>query len=141
MTLTWHKQPTFREVARGMRAATRKARSLDGHHFSYRDLKELWSAGDHHIICTHEADPVWQHWHRGQEGGWVLRSCHESLLEAQMAAECVPQHQDKAAPGRYVIAWRPGGRTIRIACRTGDPSIQRGIFERLGYETSVEEVA
>lgn len=141
MILTWTPQPLTREVARGLRAATRKSSGLDGHRFSFNDLKELWRAeeGDH-IVLTHDADPVWQRWGTTPEGGWQLKSCHSSRQEAQRAAEQCETTLASPPEGIYILAWRPGGRTIRVQCRSNDPQIMREIFENLGYQTNVEAV-
>jgi hypothetical protein len=143
MTLTWTNQPLTRELARGLRAATRKTPHLDGHRFTYTDLKELHSAqGGTHLVLTHDADPVWQYWHRPPEGGiqFVCYGTRKQCYEAAevRAAEIQP---DIYPPGTYLIAWRPGGRTIRVPCLSKDPSTLAKIFEDLGYETNVEAVA
>lgn len=139
--LTWTQQPLTREVARGLRAATRKSPGLDGHRFSYNDLKELWKAEEGgHLVLTHDADPVWQHWATTPDGGWQLTGYYADREAAKAAAEAAPI--SAATPqGRYVLAWRPGGRTIRVRCQTHDPVPLQGIFQRLGYETNVEDVA
>lgn len=142
--MNFEKQPLTREVARGLRAATRKAVALDGHRFIYNDLKELWSSEDGaHLLCTHEGDVIWQYWHYPPEGTARLVCCFPTRREAEAAAALTVTGAlpAKALPGIYLLAWSPGGRTIRVQCRSGDPSIQQGIFERLGYETSIEEVA
>jgi hypothetical protein len=140
-TLEWEKQPLTREVARGLRAATRKMVAHGGHRFNYSDLKELWSARGEHFVCTHDTDPVWQYYHRSPEGTVQLICCVQTRQEAQTTAEIKHDPTPPIPSGTYVLAWRPGGRTIRVACRSGDPSIQEGIFQRLGYETTVEKVA
>ena len=87
MTLGFAKQPLTRYVARGMRAAT-KGRELDGHRFTFTDLKELYISDDeHHVVATHAKDPVWQYWlDTPNGGGWVLASAHHSLRAACSAA-------------------------------------------------------
>jgi hypothetical protein len=141
MTLHFNRQPLTREVARGLRAATRKVPALDGHRFIYTDLKELWATEDGiHLVLTHDSDPVYQYWYRPPEGTMELVCCTSTRQEAQAAAEAKAVPLPPTPSGHYVLAWRPGGRTIRVACKSKDPSVMRGIFERLGYETNVEEI-
>lgn len=140
MTLAFVKQPLTREVARHLRAATRKVPPLDGHRFLYTDLKELWATEDgEHLVLTHDLDPIWQYWHRSPTGGMALVCCRPTRIEAQRAAEAAVVTTVTA--GKYVLAQQPGGRVIRVACRSEDPSIVRSIFDKLGYTTSVQVVA
>lgn len=140
-TLEWVKQPLTREIARGLRAATRKITPIDGHRFRFTDLKELWSADNEHFVCTHDEDRVWQYYHRSPDGGVQLICCVKTRRQAQAAAETTQNPPSSTPSGTYVLAWQPGGRIIRVTCHSGDPSVQQGIFQRLGYETSVEQVA
>ena len=144
MTLGFAKQPLTRYVARGMRAAT-KGREFDGHKFRYEDLKELWiSADEHHVVLTHDVDPVWQYWCDTLDGGgWVLASIHHSLAAAQSAA-CDHQFAEtQPKPGTYVVACAPGGehRWIRVRVTSKDgPAMLRRIFTDLDYAVWMEEV-
>lgn len=142
MTLGFQKQPLTRTVARGMRAAT-KGKEFDGHRFSYNDLKELWiSEDEHHVVCTHDTDKVWQYWLDAPEGGWVLASTHGSREAAQSAALDHERPEVQPDPGTYVLATRgPGSRVIRVKCELDEsPEYWVRTFTKLGYSTSVEEV-
>jgi hypothetical protein len=143
MTLFWNKNPLTAEAARRLRAASRKAPPVDEHTFNYHDLKELWIAGQYAVL-THDGDPAWQCWHSPPTGGAQLLSHHDSRVEAEQAAEThdalvVPPTSN--GPGRYVVASGLGDRVIRVRCQSSDPSAVRAIFENLGYETSVEQIA
>lgn len=142
MTLGFQKQPLTRTVARGMRSVT-KNKELDGHKFSYNDLKELWiSEDEHHVVCTHDIDKAWQYWLDAPEGGWTLASVHGSREAAQSAALDHEFPEVQPDTGTYVLARKSQGhRTIRVKC-TSDlgPSYWTGFFAKLGYSTSVEEV-
>lgn len=142
MTLGFSKQPLTRTVARGMRAAT-KGKELDGHRFSYNNLKELWiSEDERHVVVTHDDDKLWQYWLDAPEGGWALASVHKSREAAQSAAldHEIPEAQPET--GLYVLATKgEGSRTIRVKCESSEgPEFWVRTFTKLGYSTSVEEV-
>lgn len=142
MSLGWSKQPLTRTVARGMRAVT-KGREFDGHRFSYNNLQELWiSEDEHHVVCTHDDDKVWQYWLDAPEGGWALASVHGSREAAQSAALDHERPETQPDTGTYVLATKgQGHRTIRVKCLTGEgPEYWVRSFTKLGYSTSVEEV-
>lgn len=142
MSLGWQKQPLTRFVARGMRAAT-KGKECDGHKFSFNDLKELWISDDeHHVVCTHDEDKSWQYWLQTPEGGWELASTHGSRTAAQSAALDHETPENQPEPGVYVLATKgEGHRTIRVRCESQEgPGYWSGLFLRLGYVTTVEEV-
>ena len=143
MTLGFARQPLTRYVARGMRAATR-GKELDGHKFTFTDLKELWiSEDEHHVVATHETDPLWQYWLDTPDGGgWTLASVHHSREAACSAAYDHEFAEMLPAPGTYLVACAgEGRRVIRVRCEAADgPAVLVGIFTRLGYEVGIEEV-
>lgn len=146
MTIGWAKQPLTRFVARGMRGAT-KNRELDGHHFDFNDLKELWISDDeHHVVCVHDMDHTWQHWTDRHPDGWVLSSLHHSRAAACSAAL---DHEDLAdtelpSPGTYVTALANlsgTAREIRVRCLTSlGAELCGSIFRAMDYIVRVEEV-
>lgn len=145
MTSEWERQPLTRAVARSIRSGTRVTRPiLEGHRFSYDDLKEMWSTPErHHVVLTHHKDPTWQYWRFTDEKSWQLKEVADTRQEAQDAAE-----RDEAAnptypqgAGTYVVATKED-RTLRVRCESGDgPSALSGIFTRMGYSVEVQEVS
>lgn len=138
--LNWQKQPLTQSLARSLRAATRRHPSLDGHTFGFSDLKEMWSAEDAHVVCTHDHDPVWQYWHQAPNGVWELKSVHDTRQEAQDAAA---PHVNPGGPepGTYVVANFPEGRLmrVRIMSKNGERMLTE-IFTGLGCVTACERV-
>lgn len=140
--LQWEKQPLTRELARNLRAATRRAPSLDGHTFRYGELKELWAA-EGHVVLTHSVDPVWQYWSHAPEGGWAPVSIHPSRQEAQATAEgtAVSASDETSSVGDFLLARFPGGNWIRtrIQSRNGMASMT-AIYQNMGCEVREEHV-
>lgn len=145
MILEWEKQPLTRTLARAIRAATRRSRpKIEGHGFNYNDLKELWSAEDVHVVCTHSTDPVWQRWFYSPDSlTWELRSIHDTRKKAMDASLQDTVSAIVLPPGSAcVYAWMEGSsRKITIPCGTVDRAReQERMFQRMGYEAEVKEV-
>lgn len=138
--LHWAKQPLTHQLARELRAATRRHPQIDGHTFGFADLKELWCAADVHVVCTHEHDPVWQYYRQTPDGGWMPVSVHPTMAAAMAAADGAhgpTERQD----GTYLLArfgTRPWMR-VRITSRDGIDVIG-AIFDRLGAQTKLERI-
>jgi hypothetical protein len=140
--MDWVKEPLNRRAARGLRAATRRCPEVDGHRFTYNDLKELWaSTNGAHLLCLHDSDPVWQHWHHSTEG-WTLVGVYTNRMKAQVGAAQIKSPSPVVEAGTYLVAKMGQGRPIRIRCGTaGRLTTIEEIYQKLGYDTSVEEVA
>lgn len=140
--MSWVNQTLGSNVARQMRASTRVAPSIDGHRFSYNDLKELWSSEDGlHIVCTHKSDKVWQHWRRKPEATtWTPVSVHTSKVKAQAFVDDPPP-----PPGTYLIAradQSPGRQVISIRIESSSGAkVLTDIFQNMGYLTELQTVA
>jgi len=141
-TLEWVKEPLTRELARALRAATRRTRPhIDGHGLNYNDLKELWSAEDVHVVLTHDTDPVWQRWFYSPDTlTWELRGLHDTRHEA-MEAALADTAPTTVIPGTYLNAWMDNcSRTISIKCGDNARAEEMGrIFSRMGYQVRVDE--
>lgn len=140
--LNWEKKPLTRELARNLRAATRRAPAIDGHTFRYGELKELWAA-EHHVVLTHEVDRVWQYWQHAPVGGWYPVSIHDTRQQAQAAAEgsSVSAIEETTSVGDFLLARFPGGNWIRtrIQSRNGMASLT-AIYTGMGCEVREEHV-
>lgn len=140
MSLTWAKQPLTQQLARALRAATRRHPSLDGHTFGFSDLKEMWAAEDVHVVLTHDHDKVWQYWFAAPEGGWQLRSVHPNRQAAQQAAQANTAPED-TLDGTFAMGRLPGGRWMRVRCSSPKTITEIvGVFERIGCATKVETI-
>jgi hypothetical protein len=136
------KHPLNQGMARTLRASTRATRpEIEGHRFSYAGLKELWATEDReHVVLTHDGEDGWQYWAKGPDGGWELIGVHPTREEAQGAAR-LPQPSPLGEPGTYFVAHKPEGRSIRVHCTTPEAvDTLTAIFQKMGYETAVEEV-
>lgn len=142
MSLTWHKEPLTQSLARSLRAATRRHPSIEGHTFSFADLKELWCAAEVHVVCTHDHDRVWQYWYQAPVGGWKPMSIHATREEAARAAEAnTYEPEPTPVAGTYVVARFPGGREMRVQVLSQDGTATlTSIFERLGCFTEVQRI-
>lgn len=142
VALTWEKQPLTQQLARSLRAGTRRHPQIDGHAFGFSDLKELWCADDVHAVCTHAHDPAWMYLYQAPEGGWRLVSVHTSRAAAQKAASANTD-TDPEAPvaGTYVMGRLDGGRWMRVQVlsKAGEAMLTE-IFSRLGCQTKLEHV-
>lgn len=114
-----HDHGTIAELRRDVRTY-RRENGRAGHRFNVATLKNVWSADGVHVILNHTDDPIWQHWHLGAEG-WYLVHWHTSRREGQAAAE-LPLRMVSADPtasvaGLRVEAGWPGrGVTMITAC-------------------------
>lgn len=137
--LDWEKQPLTRELARNLRAATRRHPAIDGHTFRYGDLKEMWAAAGVHVVLTHGTDHVWQYWHQSPTGGWQPVSLHDTQAQARQAAEGIVEPQQQG--GVYVLARFPGGNWIRTRVQSSSGvSTLTAIYTSLGCEVREEHV-
>jgi hypothetical protein len=136
------RHPLNQGMARTLRASTRASHpEIEGHSFHYGALRELWASEDRcHVVLTHDEEDGWQYWAKNPEGVWELISIHVNRIEAEAAAG--GNHSPPPpSPGTYFIAHRPEGRSIRVHCTTEEAvETLTGIFTKLGYETSTEEV-
>jgi hypothetical protein len=144
MSLEWIKQPLTRAIARSIRSGTRVSRpTLDGHRFIYDDLKQMWAdSSAHHVVLTHDKDPIWQYWRYSPEGGWEFKDTAETLEDIQQIAglEVVDEVETRAA-GTYVVAQKDGS-TLRVHCTSREgPEAISAIWKRMGYAVSLEEVS
>lgn len=136
----WARMGHASNIARELRAINRvHPVEIDDHRYAYPDLKELWLSEDKdHITLTHHRDPAWQYWHLGTQG-WELVSIHRTRKAAREAA--LAQVPEPVLAGTYVVA-TGGTRTIRVRCESREgPETLRGIFQRLGYQATLENVS
>lgn len=141
MSLHWTEKGMASDLARAMRAATRRKPEIDGHTFTYTDLKKLYATEDETVaVLTHETDKVWQHWVSTPTGGWFPKGMYRTKGAAMEAAEALAT-APTVIPGRYLLARfgkRPWMR-VRIDSKSGMELIG-GIFERMDAEVSSELV-
>lgn len=136
----WTKQALTGNLARQIRASTRRKPSIDGHTFSYNDLKEMWLTGES-VVITHHQDPVWQLWSVAPGGGWLPVSVHDTREQAQNdLGDFPPVEVPGEEPGTYVSFrlndQRPWQR-VKVQTTDGVKSLT-AMYERLGAQTRVE---
>lgn len=144
--LEWVKQPLTRELARSLRAATRKSKpSIDDHTFKFTDLKEMWAADNVHVALTHDEDRKWQYWYQDPKKGWTIVSIHTSRKKAfEAALESLPDEPEVATDeGVYVLArFNEKSRWMRTRIQSSDGLEKiKTMYSRLGCEDiKVEKV-
>ena len=164
MSLTWISDPTT-TVARHLRRdirAHRREKGRGDHRFRYTDLKELHAGylhplgqeeeGPIHVVLTHHEDPVWQHWARHPENGWMLCDWYSDKQQAMAAAEQhnwepVEEVPNGREPGIYVLAgWpkeinEPIDYTMSTHCTSKNVAITvADTYRAMGCVTSQEIV-
>lgn len=114
-----HDHENVSELKRDIRTYRRET-GRAGHRFNPATLKNVWSSGGVHLVINHVDDPVWQHWHHGPEG-WYLVHWHLSRREAQAAAELPLRTVPPTPPGkvsglRVVAGWPGRAGTMVVKC-------------------------
>jgi len=127
MTLLWTPHSPTSLLAQQMRRDIRAHRreGPDGHFFVYKHLDQLWAA-DCHALLTHTDDPVWQHWARHREHGWIPVGAYP---EREMAVASAEAHE-----------WECD--TIRTHCESKNSAIAVAeTLRAIGMVTKHEEIS
>lgn len=148
--LKWELSPRTKRLAQALRAAGHiRRQEIDGHRFVFYSLAELWGTVDGmHAVANHKNERTWQYWYNDPERGWTFISVHQSQRMAKEAARAFKQPPKPAEPkGVYVVAsWSDpeyhGHAPMRVLVQSQDGvNVLRGIFSRLGCDTTLEEVS
>ena len=152
MSLLWAPHSPTSLLAQQMRRDIRAHRreGPDGHFFVYKHLDQLWSA-DCHTLLTHTDDPMWQHWARHHDHGWLPIGVHHDREAAATAAEAHEWECEPAPPtlipGVYVLAGWPVTEgevtyTIRTHCESNNSAIAVAeTLRAIGMITKHEEIS